>query len=244
MISPDSGIEAINTPKVNENIFSMWYRSQPKAEMIATILAERGVKRLAIVHQNDSYYVDFGQRLEEAAKKKSIEIIRHGIVSGGDADFKTLTLKIKSDSPDMLFFSLYDQKALDAFFKNRAQLAPEIPLVTDEAGQDFSENESLKKIIDGIYFLGIRPNTEFDTRFKSVYGIPPKFGASTGYDSLMVLAQALEKQPDDLVNYVKNHTFKTITFGEMKFDSINGVTTDNEMYVVKQFKDGAVTVLK
>jgi branched-chain amino acid transport system substrate-binding protein len=119
MISPDSGIEAINTPRVNENIFSTWYRSQPKAEILADMLARKGVKRLAIVHQNDSYYVDFGKRLEAAAEKKGIEIVRHEIVSGGDADFKTLTLKIKSDNPDMLFFSLYDQKAIDAFFKNR-----------------------------------------------------------------------------------------------------------------------------
>ena len=244
MISPDAGIEAVNGEKLTPNVFSVWYRSQPKADLVMKFLAGQGVKRLAIVHQNDSYYVDLGKRLQDTAGKYGITIVRHEITTSGETDFKTMMLKLKQDNPDMVFFSFYDQKSLDAFLNNRAQLFPTVPIITDEAGQDYSENSALTKLIDGLYYLGVRPDPAFAKEFQETYSVAPKFGASTGYDGLMVLVEAIKNQPDDLVGYVKTHTFKTVTFGDMKFDDINGVTTNNEMYVVKQFKDGKVTILK
>lgn len=246
MITPDSGVEAFNTPVVNKNTFSLWYRSQPKAELVNEFLKEKGVKRLVIIHQNDAYYNDLGARIEAEAAKRGITIVRHESINGSEADFKTLLTKIKSDKPDMVFFSLYDQKAMDSFFKNRAQLAFNIPLVTDEFGQDYVENPDYKSLVNDLYFFSAtRQDDSFEVEYKKKFnGEIPRFGASNGYDTIMILAQALEKQPEDLVGYVKNTTFKTITFGDMKFDAINGVETKNETYEMKQIKDGSAIILK
>jgi branched-chain amino acid transport system substrate-binding protein len=246
MITPDSGVEAFNTPVVNKNTFSLWYRSQPKAELLAKFLELKKVKRLVIIHQNDAYYNDLGARIEAEAAKHGITVVRHESINGGDTDFRTLLTKIKSDKADMVFFALYDQKAMDSFFKNRTQLALDVPLVTDEFGQDYLENPEYKSLVNDLYFFSAtRQDDSFEIAFKKKYnGQIPKFGASNGYDSLMILAEALEKQPDDVGGYVKNTTFKTITFGDMKFDSINGVETKNETYIMKQIKDGGVILFR
>lgn len=246
MITPDSGVEAFNTPTVNKNTFSLWYRSQPKAELLNDFLKSKDVKRLVIIHQNDAYYNDLGARIESGAVKRGITVVRHESINGGETDFKTLLTKVKSDKADMVFFALYDQKAMDAFFKNRTQLALETPLVTDEFGQDYLENPDYKSLVNDLYFFSAtRQDDSFEVEFKKKYeGLVPRFGASNGYDTIMILAQALAKQPEDLVGYVKNTTFKTITFGEMKFDAINGVETKNETYEMKRVKDGAAVILK
>lgn len=246
MITPDAGVEAFNTPKMSENVFSIWYRSQPKAALLMKFLHDKGVKRLVLIHQNDGYYNDLATRFEKEATVYGISIVRHESINGGETDFKTLLTKIKQDDADMVFFALYDQKAMDAFFKNRNQLGLQIPLVTDEFGQDYLENPDYSALVNDMYFFSAtRQDDAFEKKFKEQYnGTIPKFGASHGYDSVMVLAEALEKQPDDIVGYIKNTEFKTITFGDMKFDDINGVATENETYVMKQIQNNQAVILK
>lgn len=246
LISPDAGIEAVNVPKVNPNAFSTWYRSQPKAELLMTYLSSIGVKRLALVHQNDSYYVDLGKRLETEAQKHGITITEHALVNTGEGDLRTLVTKLKADKPDMVFVALYDQKSTDSFFKNRAQIAPDLKIASDEFGQDYVESPTHSKEINGMYFFSAtRQDNSFEKRFKEKYeNLTPKFGASNGYDAIMIAAEALKNSPNDLLGYIKKTEFTTVTFGKMRFDSINGVDTHNETYAMKQFKDGTVTILK
>ena len=245
MISPDAGAEAINTPTKYENIFSSWYRSQPKAELFAKHLHDNGVKRLDIIVQNDAYYTDLANRIEIESKKFGIEIVRKELINGGDADFRTLVTKIKSDNVDMVFAALYDQKAIDAFFKNRSQIFPDMKLSSDEFGQDYVDNADYAKLVNNMYFFSAtRQDDSFEVKFKQKYNEVPKFGASNSYDAIMILAQALEKDPEHLADYISKTQFDTVTFGKMGFDDVHGATTKNTTYVMKQVVDGNVVFQK
>jgi branched-chain amino acid transport system substrate-binding protein len=245
MISPDAGAEAVSIPSAYKNVFSLWYRSQPKAELFAKYLQNAGIKRLDIIVQNDAYYTDLSNRIETESKKLGIEVVRKELINGGDADFRTLITKIKSDNADMVFAALYDQKAIDAFFKNRSQLYPDMKLSSDEFGQDYVDNPDFVQLVNNMsFFSATRQDDLFETRFKERYNEVPKFGASNSYDTIMILAQALEKDPEHLSNYISKTEFNTVTFGKMRFDDIHGATTKNSTYVMKQVVDGTVTVLK
>lgn len=245
MISPDAGAEAVSTPNAYENVFSSWYRSQPKAELFAKYLHDTGVKRLDIIVQNDAYYTDLSNRIEAESKKLGIEIIRKELINGGDADFRTLITKIKSDNADMVFAALYDQKAIDAFFKNRSQLFPDMKLSSDEFGQDYVDNPDFAKLVNNMsFFSATRQDDSFETRFKEKYNEVPKFGASNSYDTIMMLAEAIEKDPKHLADYISKTQFDTVTFGKMRFDNVHGAITKNSTYVMKQVVDGAVKIIK
>ena len=245
MMSPDAGAEAVSTPNAYENVFSSWYRSQPKAELFAKYLKDTGVKRLDIIVQNDAYYTDLSNRIETESKKLGIEIVRKELINGGDADFRTLVTKIKSDNADMVFAALYDQKAIDAFFKNRSQLYPDMKLSSDEFGQDYVDNPDFAKLVSNMsFFSATRQDDSFEVKFKEKYNEVPKFGASNSYDTIMILAQALEKDRDHLAEYISKTEFNTVTFGKMKFDDVHGATTNNTTYVMKQVVDGVVKIIK
>lgn len=246
MISVDAGVEAVNVPRVYQNVFSLWYRSQAKAELLMNHVSSIGAKRMAVVHQNDSYYEDFGNRLEKEAQKRGIKIVRRERVNVGEGDFKTLLTKLKTDKPDIIFAAFYDQISIDAFFRNRTQLYPDLKITSDEFGQDFVDNENYRSFVDGmLFFSAIIQNQSFEQRFRERYnGQNPKFGASNGYDAIMMLVKALREQPSNPTEYLKQNSFSTATFGEMRFDEINGVETSNQMFIMKQFINGEVKLLK
>ena len=203
------------------------------------------MKRLDIIVQNDAYYTDLSSRIEVEAKKLGIEIVRRELINGGDADFRTLITKIKSDNPDMVFAALYDQKAIDAFFKNRSQIFPDMKLSSDEFGQDYVDNPDFAKLVNNMsFFSATRQDDSFEQKFKEKYNEVPKFGASNSYDTIMILAQAIEKDPKNLSRYISSHEFGTVTFGKMRFDDVHGTATKNATYVMKQVVDGNVVILK
>ena len=246
MISPDAGAEAISTPKVFPNVFSSWYRSQSKISVLIPYLASIGVKKMAIVMQNDSYYTDFGNRLKAEAVKYGITITDYDLINAGEGDLRTLMTKIKENNPDITFVALYDQKSVDGFFKDRAQINPSSKIAGDELWQDYLDNPDYAKDFNGMYFFApVTQDASFEVRFKQKYkGEVPKFAAANGYDTIMILAQALKNSPQDPVGYIKNTEFNTVTFGKMRFDSIHGVETNNITYVMKQFVNGKVIVLQ
>ncbi len=246
LISVDAGAEAINSPKPYSNVFSLWYRSQPKAELLMRYLSSMGVRTLAIVHQNDAYYQDFGNRLEALARDLGIIIVRREAVNGGEEDFRTLLIKLKQDRPDMVFVGLYDQKSSGGFLRNRAQIAPDLLIASDELGQDYVDSDEYRRFIDGmLFFSAVIQDQSFERRFRARYdNLNPKFGAPNGYDAIKILSKALGQQSNNAVEYLKQSFFNTATFGEMKFDELNGVKTNSQMFVMKQLKNGKVSVIE
>lgn len=244
LVSPDAGAEAVHTSKTFPNTFSSWYRSQPKVELVMDYLAKNNIKKIDIIHQNDSYYVDLGNRMEKEAKKRGIEIVRREKINVGEGDFKTLLTKIKTDDIDMTFFALYDQKGTSNFFKNRAALYPSLKIITDEFGQDYINNKEYQDYIDGIiFFSALRDDALFEKRFEDTFGIKPLFGASNAYDATHIIIKAYKNSPNDLAGYVQKKTFNTVTFGEMKFDEINGVDTKNQQFIMKKIEHGEAVVI-
>ncbi|MDB5254307.1 MAG: putative high-affinity branched-chain amino acid transporter, amino acid-binding protein [Parcubacteria group bacterium] len=240
MISPDAGTEGVNGVKIHPNVFSTWYRTQPKSELAIKHMAEHGKKRLYIITQNDSYFVTVLGFMEAAAKKYGVEIVGEEKLNAG-TDIQSILTKVKAKNPDAVFYSLYDEKEnIDFLKKNKSLLDPSVSIYGDElVQQNYTRTDYDQKWFEGFYFYGPKsPNPMFSKLYKETYGKDPIFGASVAYDSVFMIAKALEDEPADLNSYMRQTKFKTVSYGTVTFDEIGGIETPEDYFVMKQIKNG------
>ncbi len=64
------------------------------------------------------------------------------------------------------------------------------------------------------------------------------FGASTSYDTVFMIAEVLRDKPEDIDKYMRSRTFKTVSYGEVTFDDIGGITTNENYFTIKQIQGG------
>lgn len=240
MISPDAGIEGVNGTKMHENVFSTWYRTQPKSELAIKHMASMGKKKLYIIAQNDSYYTTAVGFMEEAAKKYGIEIVGKDMLNSG-TDIQSVLIKVVDRKADAVFVALYDEKENVAFLKKQKSLLGEkVAIYGDEfVQQNYTREDYSKDWFEGFYFYGPKtPSKDFFNKYKAAYGVDPVFGASTAYDSVYMIEKALKDKPSDLNSYMRRTKFDTVSYGTVTFDALGGITTPESYFVMKQVKSG------
>lgn len=233
LISPDAGIEAVNGETLHRNVFSTWYRTDVKAKMIAEYMARSGVKKLAQLYQNDSYYIDFANRIEKYAKQNGIQVIITEMVNTGTTDVRTSTLKLKASGADAIIFGLYEEKAIFNFLKVRRDSFPSMPLFADEfAADNYTKKEYAGLYENTVYFHAVAPESGFKEVYEKRFKTPPLFGAAPAYDAMTVIARMLNENGlgVDQNAYLRATKFKSVGYGEMTFDEIGGIKTENNQF--------------
>lgn len=245
LISQDAAVESVNLPKINSNVFSLWYRTASKVKVTVDEMVKSNVKKLYVVTQNDSYYATFVQFLTKEAESKGIKIIASEVVNTGN-DVRTVISKIQNVKPDAVFFAMYDEKLSVEFPKRWNELTKkDIPLFADE----FLEQSIVAKKVDpnwvegAKYYVPSQPNADFIAKYKARFGTEPMFSAVNTYDTVYVLAKYLKDNPstrtaEDLNTYMLSTKFDTLTYGPITFDSIGGVVSDKTAIVMKEVRGG------
>lgn len=245
LISQDAAIEAVNTPVNHENVFSLWYRTKAKADTVIGDMKKQGVKKVYMVMQEDSYYKKLEEYFTVEASKQGIEIMATENLLG-TTDTKTTISKIISAKPDVVFFGSYNDQLSVNFFKNFSNLAAsKVPLYGDEFVAQNIKNPSFKTVwFENVrFFLPTEPNADFAKRYTARFGNRPEFSAINTYDTVLLLAQVIDKGGDS-VSALKTGTFDTLTFGKITFDNIGGVVSSNPAISMNVFKDGQIVPIK
>lgn len=198
MISPAS-----TNPKVTEvgdYIFRVCFIDPFQGTVMAKFAQSKGWKRVAVLTDvKQDYSVGLAKFFIEGFKKNGGEIVKEQSYSSGDKDFKAQLTSIKSLKPDAIYVpGYYGEVALIA--KQAKLLGIKVPLL----GGDGWEGDSLLKVagnsLDGSYF-----STHFSTddsspavksfveKYKAKNGNVPDAMAALGYDSAMILAEAIKK---------------------------------------------------
>ncbi|MDB5259331.1 MAG: Extracellular ligand-binding receptor [Candidatus Taylorbacteria bacterium] len=241
LISPDAGIEAVNGTKVHKNVFSAWYRTDVKAKLIAEYMAKHGVKRLAVMLQNDAYYSDFSARMSKYAALNGIEVVATELVNEATTDIRTPALKLAAAKPDVIIFGLYDEKTIINFLNLHKDTFPKIALYGDEFVHDHYFKPEYQNLYEmATYFHAAMPESDFVQRYKKRFGTEPEFGAGPAYDSTMIIAKMLEDEGLDSKGYdayLRSHEFDTVSYGNMTFDAIGGVQSSNNQFDLWQIRN-------
>jgi branched-chain amino acid transport system substrate-binding protein len=199
MISPAS-----TNPKVTEigdYIFRVCFIDPFQGTVMAKFALSRGWKKVALLTDvKQDYSVGLAEYFVKYFKAHGGEIVREQKFSSGDKDFKPQLTSLKAAQPDAIFVpGYYAEVALIG--KQARLLGLKVPLL----GGDGWIGDSLLKVagssLDGSFisshFFAEDQNPvvqNFVKKFRAKYGdeIPDDM-AALGYDSAMILAEAIKR---------------------------------------------------
>ena len=228
MISPAS-----TNPKVTEvgdYIFRICFIDPFQGTVVSKFARGKGWKKIAILTDvRQDYSVGLTEFFVKDLLANGGEIVREQKYSTGDRDFKPQLTSIKAARPDAIFVpGYYGEVALIA--KQARLLGIKVPLI----GGDGWVGDSLLKVagksLDGSYFSAHfsaddeAPKVqEFVAKFKAKHGETPDDMAALGYDSAMILADAIRR-----AGTTESAALRDAIAATKGFDAITGTITLDE----------------
>jgi len=250
-ISPSS-----TNPKVTEigdYIFRVCFTDPQQGKVLAQF-ALRTLKahRVAVLTDAASpYSVGLATYFKDAYTAAGGELTGEAKYSGGDKDFSAQLTAIKAQNPDALFVpGYYTEVGLIA--RQARELGIKAPLF----GGDGWESSELVTIggdaVDGDYFSTHFSPQEKDPAvqkfvhdFEAKYGVTPDAMAALGYDSAMLLADAIKRAGSTEGPKVRDALAATKDFpgiaGKITIDAQRNAT---KPLVILQVKDGKFQLIE
>ena len=245
MISPAS-----TNPKLTQlglaNVFRLCTTDEVQGSFAAKQLLKDKIKKVAIIHDKTPY----GQGLAEEFKKTfeagggSVAIFEG--ISIGDKDFKALLIKIKTLSPEAIYFGgMYQEGGL--LSKQAKELKLSVPVV---GGDGIYSNDFIKiagavcegdlATTIGLPLAKLPKGSEFIAKYQKKFpNIDMQPYDPATYDATNLLIEAVvasNKDKAKILEYIKKANYEGVT-GKVQFDT-KGDTLNKavSMYVVKQGK--------
>lgn len=245
MISPASTNEKVT--QVGDYIFRICFIDPFQGTVMAKFcLNHLGKKRVAILTDvKQDYSVGLAKYFREYLTANGGTIVSEQSFSSGDKDFNAQLTAIKGASPEAVFVpAYYTEVGLIAL--QARELGLDVPLL----GGDGWDSPSLTQVggtaIDGNYFSNHFSNQdtnpriqEFVKKFKARYNEVPDAMAALGYDSALILADAIAR-----AGSVDQAKIRDAIAQTKDFEGITGkITIDpnrnaNKSAVVLTIKDG------
>lgn len=229
MISPSSTNPDVT--KTGDYIFRVCFIDPFQGTVMANFAKNSlKVKRVAIFTDVKS---DYSKGLAKFFKERHLanggSVVSEFGFNGGDTDFKAQLTAIKGTNPEAVFLpGYYTDVALICI--QAKQLGLDVPIF----GGDGWESEKLMEIgrdaVEGQHFsthyhpdIGSPKSREFVDKYKKKYGSAPDAMAALGYDSAMILADAMKRAGSAEPEKVRDALAKT-----KDFDAVTGRITINE----------------
>jgi branched-chain amino acid transport system substrate-binding protein len=218
MITPASTNPAVT--QKGDYIFRICFIDPFQGTVMAKFALEKGWKRVALLTDvKQDYSVGLAEFFIKYFKEHGGEIVKEQKYSSGDKDFKPQLTSLKAAQPDAIFVpGYYGEVALIG--KQARLLGLKVPLL----GGDGWVGDSLLKVagrsLDGSYFschFSAEDKSpavqEFVKKFKAKYNEVPDDMAALGYDSAVILVDAIKRAGTtdsaklrDAIASTKNHS--------------------------------------
>lgn len=244
MISPAS-----TNPKVTEvgdYVFRVCFIDPFQGTVMGKFAMSKGWKKVAVLTDTkQDYSVGLAQYFKEYFAKNGGTIVSEQSYGSGDKDFKAQLTAIKPTAPDAIFASgYYNETGLIA--TQARELGITGPLLGGDGWDSPSLVQVAGKAIEGSFFSNHFSNEDTNPRiqewvkkFKEKNGKVPDAMAALGYDSAMILADAIKRAGTTEGKALRDAIAKT-----KDFDGITGkISLDDKRNasksaVVLTIKDG------
>lgn len=199
MISPSSTNPEVT--KKGDYIFRMCYIDPYQGKALANFaINDLKVKRAAILRDVKSdYSMGLSQFFKDEFTRLGGKIVGDQSYSNGDSDFKAQLTTIKQTSPQIIFVPGYYNDVGQIAIQLR-DLGMQQPLVGGDGWESPKLFEIGGKALDGCFYSNHYHSDDpapevrsFVEKFKERYGAKPDALAALGYDSMKVLADAMNR---------------------------------------------------
>lgn len=199
MISPSSTNEKVT--EVGDNIFRVCF-IDPFQGTVMSIFALNNLKSKTaaiFIDSKSDYSVGLAKHFKEHFLKHGGKIVGEQAYTAGDMDFKSQLTKVRSQKPDVLFVpGYYTEVGLIA--RQARELGIKAPLLGGDGWDSPKLTEIGQNAINGSFFSNHyspedkAPNVQkFINNYRAAYKETPDGLAALGYDSMMMLAEAMKR---------------------------------------------------
>ncbi|HWC13256.1 MAG TPA: branched-chain amino acid ABC transporter substrate-binding protein [Actinomycetota bacterium] len=194
---------------IDEQGFETWFRAVApdniQGEVAAQYIAAQGVKKVAIIHDNQDYSKGLADEVQKGLGDLAVGPF---IITPGEPDYSAVVSEVVNASPDFIFYGGYTPEA-GPLAKQLAEAGVTVPFMTDDGAKDPTFGELAGKKGSANAFascpcvdpLKIEAATEFVEGMRAEYGenAPGTFAADM-YDVTNIVIEALgtyEGDPED-----------------------------------------------
>lgn len=244
LISPAS-----TNPKVTEvgdYIFRVCFIDPFQGTVLAKFALSRGWDKVAVLTDiKQDYAVGLSEFFKEYFTKNGGTIVSEQNYSSGDKDFKAQLTSISASNPQaVLVAGYYTEAGLIA--RQARELGLNVPLLGGDGWDSPSLVEVAGPAMEGNFFsnhFSAEDQSpviqEFIRKFKEKYNAPPDAMAALGYDSAMILADAIKR-----AGTTDSQPLRDAIASTKDFPAVTGVITldehrnANKPAVILTIKDG------
>jgi branched-chain amino acid transport system substrate-binding protein len=244
MISPAS-----TNPKVTEvgdYIFRVCFIDPFQGTVLAKFAMSRGWKRIAILTDvKQDYSVGLSQFFKEYLTKNGGTLASEQSYSSGDKDFKAQLTSIKSSNPEAILVSGYYNEA-GLIASQAREIGLNVPLLGGDGWDSPSLIEVGGAAMEGNFFsnhFSAEDSSpviqDFISKFKAKFNEEPDAMAALGYDSALILADAIKR-----AGTTDSKALRDAIAATKDFNAVTGkITLDerrnaNKPAVILTIKDG------
>jgi branched-chain amino acid transport system substrate-binding protein len=186
--------------EVGDQIFRVCFIDPFQGTVLSKFALSKGWKRVAILTDvKQDYSVGLSQFFKAHISANGGEVVSEQSYSSGDKDFKAQLTAIKGTQPDVILASgYYTESGLIALQARELQISA--PLIGGDGWDSPSLVEVGGKAIEGSFFSNHfsaeDPSPailEFLKKYRAKFNSDPDAMAALGYDSAMILADAIKR---------------------------------------------------
>jgi|RhiMetdeSRZDD1v2_1073273.scaffolds.fasta_scaffold13923_8 branched-chain amino acid transport system substrate-binding protein len=246
MVAPLAATTSI-FKKGRKYIFMVITPAENYLDGLIDMAAKRGLKTVAIIHEDTLFPKASAAGTVEAAKKKGMQVVLQEAYPKGNTDFSALLVKIKAANPDVIAAGTYFDDAV-AITRQMKELNVNPKMFGLTVGGDLPEfYDLLKQNAEYVYgstqwdeSLPYPGQKEFLAAYKAKFkGQEPSYHTAAGYAGCLIYAEAVKKAGTLDADKVRDQLLKMeikTAFGEYKVEP-DGFQIAHKM-VMLQWQDG------
>jgi branched-chain amino acid transport system substrate-binding protein len=246
MVAPLAATTSI-FKKGRKYIFMVITPAENYLDGLIDMAAKRGLKTVAIIHEDTLFPKASAAGTAEAAKKKGMQVVLQEAYPKGNTDFSALLVKIKAVNPDVIAAGTYFDDAV-AITRQMKELNVNPKMFGLTVGGDLPEfYDLLKQNAEYIYgstqwdeSLPYPGQKEFLAAYKAKFkGQEPSYHTAAGYAGCLIYAEAVKKAGTLDADKVRDQLLKMeikTAFGDYKVEP-DGFQIAHKM-VMLQWQDG------
>jgi len=250
MVAPLAATTSI-FKKGRKYIFMVITPAENYLDGLIDMAAKRGLKTVAIIHEDTLFPKASAAGTVEAAKKKGMQVVLQEAYPKGNTDFSALLVKIKAANPDVIAAGTYFDDAV-AITRQMKELNVNPKMFGLTVGGDLPEfYDLLKQNAEYVYgstqwdeSLPYPGQKEFLAAYTKKFKHEPSYHAAAGYAGCLIYGEAVKRAGTLDADKVREQLLKMeikTAFGDYKVEP-DGFQVAHKM-VMLQWQDGKRVVV-
>ncbi len=207
--------------RLTEKGLPLFFRTCPRDDeqgrVAGNVIADKGYKAVALLHDNSSYAKGLAEETAHVLKNRNVPVVFHDALTPSERDYTAILTKLKAAGPDLIFFTGYYPEA-GMLLRQKAEMHWDVPMM----GGDAANNTDLVKIAGtaaakGYFFVSPPSAHDFDgaeardffSRYQTVHQtLPSSVWSVLAGDAFKVIMAALDAgvkpEPEAVAAWLKN----------------------------------------